>query len=160
MSSGAKERRSGTRLGRTAAAVGKGIFAGFAGTAAMTAGQLVEMKLRGRKGSTTPGDLVCGLLGVVPEGDAERERFSGLVHWTRGTGWGVLRGLLGAAGLRGVPALAADFAIIMGGDFVLLTARGVAPAPWRWTREDLAVEALHKGVLATATHLAYQQLDR
>jgi hypothetical protein len=147
-------------LGDVAAAVGRGIFAGLAGTAAMTAGQAVEMKLRGRPGSTTPGDLAAGLLGVEAVGEAERQRFSNLVHWTWGTGWGVLRGLLATSGLRGVPVLVTHFAIVLGGDFALLACRGLAPPPWRWTRQELVFEALHKGVLTTTTHLAYQLLDR
>lgn len=147
-------------LGDVAAAVGRGIFAGLAGTAAMTAGQAMEMKLRGRPGSTSPGDLVTGLLGVKAVGESERQRFSNLVHWTWGTGWGVPCGLLAASGLRGVPALATHFAAILGVDFMLQASRGLTPPPWRWTRQELAFEALHKGVLASATHLAYQMLDQ
>ncbi len=148
-----------TRLSDTAAAVGRGIFAGLAGTAAMTAGQQVEMKVRGRSGSTSPGDLAAGLLGVEAKGDAERQRLSTLVHWAWGTSWGVLRGLLGTAGMRGAPLMVTHFAVILGVDFTLLASRGLAPPPWRWTRSELVFEALHKGVLATSTHLAYQLLD-
>lgn len=147
-------------LGAAAAAVGKGIFAGLAGTVAMTAGQTVDMKLRHRPGSTTPGDLAAGLLGVQAVGEPERQRFSTFVHWTWGTSWGVLRGLLATSGRRGAPVLATHFAIVLGGDMALLACRGLAPPPWHWTRQDLLFEALHKGVLATTTHLTYEFLDQ
>lgn len=49
-------------FGAVAAAVGKGLFAGLAGTAAMTLSQQIEMKLSGREPSTGPGDMVADLL--------------------------------------------------------------------------------------------------
>jgi hypothetical protein len=147
-------------VGAVSRNVGRGIFAGLAGTAAMTAAQRVEMRLRGRPGSTAPGDLVAGVLGVEPKGEAERQRFSEIVHWTWGTGWGVLRGLLAASGLRGIPVALTHYTIVVSADFYLLTSGGVAPLPWRWTRQELLVELLHKGVLVTTTHVAYQLLDQ
>jgi hypothetical protein len=89
-------------LGDVAAAVGKGLFAGLAGTAAMTLSQEIEMKFSGREPSTGPGDMVADLLGVEPRGQKEKESFSSLVHWTWGTLWGVPRGLISLAGLRGL----------------------------------------------------------
>jgi hypothetical protein len=46
-------------LGDVATAVGKGLFAGLAGVAAMTLSQQIEMKLSGREPSTSPGDMVA-----------------------------------------------------------------------------------------------------
>lgn len=141
------------------AAIGRGIFAGLAGTAVMTAGQRVEMRLRGRQGSTSPGDLVAGLLGVEAIDEAQRRRFSDLVHWTWGTGWGVPRGLLRSFGLRGVPVVVAHFTMVVGTDCWPLASRGLAPPPWRWTRQELIFELLHKGVLVGTTHLAFRLLE-
>ncbi|MGI8859153.1 MAG: hypothetical protein ACR2HO_03220 [Rubrobacteraceae bacterium] len=43
-----------TTIGDVAANVGKGLFAGVAGTAAMTVSSTLEMKLSGRSASETP----------------------------------------------------------------------------------------------------------
>ena len=104
-------------LGDVAGAVGKGLFAGLAGTAAMTLSQQIEMKFSGREPSTGPGDMVADLLGVEPKGQKERESFSNLVHWTWGSAWGVPRGLIALAGARGGKAVATHAGVILGIDF-------------------------------------------
>ncbi len=90
-----------------AAAVGKGLFAGAAGTAAMTVSSIVEMKLRGRPPSTTPAKAVETVLEREPRSEQAEQRFSNLVHWGYGTAWGAFRGLVGFAGLHGPPAAVA-----------------------------------------------------
>ena len=83
-----------------ASTIGKGLVAGFAGTAAMTVSSTLEAKLRGRPGSSAPADAAAKVLGIQGFAtDAAKERFSNLVHWGYGTGWGAARGLLRAAGL-------------------------------------------------------------
>ena len=68
-------------LGDTAAAVGKGLFAGAAGTVAMTASSTLEAKLRKRGSSTAPADAAGKVLGVQPADEAGAARFSNVVHW-------------------------------------------------------------------------------
>ena len=53
------------KLGDVAAAFGKGVFAGVAGTAAMTISSTVEMKLRGRAASSAPAQAAAKVLGGV-----------------------------------------------------------------------------------------------
>ena len=84
------------KLGDVAADVGKGLFAGAAGTAAMMVSSTLEMKIRGRQGSSAPAQAAGKVLGVEPKGEAEEARFSNLVHWGYGTSWGADRGLIGA----------------------------------------------------------------
>jgi hypothetical protein len=86
------------KLGDVAAAFGKGIFAGVAGTAAMTISSTVEMKLRDRAASSAPSQAAAKVLGVEPVDEESEARFSNLVHW--GT---VPRGeaLAGSSRLRG-----------------------------------------------------------
>ncbi len=67
-------------LGEVTASVGKGLFAGAAGTAAMTVSSTLEMKIRGRPGSSAPAEAAAKILGVEPTGEAEQARFSNLVH--------------------------------------------------------------------------------
>ena len=56
-------------LGDVASAFGKGIFAGVAGTAAMTLSSTIEMKVRGRPASSTPAQAAAKVLGVEPVGE-------------------------------------------------------------------------------------------
>jgi hypothetical protein len=99
-----KEKRvSTTNLGDVAAAVGKGLFAGVAGTAAMTVSSTLEAKLSGRGASLTPAQTAEKVLGVKPVDDEAEARFSNLVHWGYGTGWGSVRGLLAATRISPLP---------------------------------------------------------
>jgi hypothetical protein len=148
------------KLGDVAAAVGKGLFAGAAGTAAMTLSSTIEMRLRRRPASSAPADAAAKVLGVEPKGEKEEARFATLVHWGYGTSWGVARGLLGAAGLRGVQAAAAHFGAVWGSEQIMLPALGVAPPLWEWGAEEVAIDTFHHLVYASATSLAYTLLDR
>ena len=147
------------RVGELAAAVGRGIFAGAAGTAAMTLSSTLEMKLREREGSTAPADAAAKVLGIQPRNPAGKARFSNVVHWAYGTGWGAARGVIGAAGLSGPAATGAHFAAIWPSALVMLPALGVAPPPWKWGATELGVDAMHHLVYVTATSVAYAALD-
>jgi hypothetical protein len=143
-----------------AASVGKGLFAGVVGTAAMTVSSTLEMKIRGRPGSSAPAQAAGKILGVEPTGEAEEARFSNLVHWGYGTSWGVVRGLIGAAGLEGPGAAAVHLGTVWGTEQVMLPALGVAPPFWQWGAKEVAIDALHHLVYASATGVAYTVLDR
>jgi len=114
-------------LADVAAAFGKGLFAGLAGTAAVTLSQQIEMKFSEREPSIGPGDMAADLLGVEPKGQKERESFSNLVHWTWGTVWGVPRGFISLAGPCGRKAAATHAGVILGVDFWILHTLKVAP---------------------------------
>lgn len=147
-------------VGDVAGAVGRGLFAGVVGTAAMTVSSTVEMKLRGRKASTAPADAAGKMLGVQPAGEAEKQRFSTIVHWGYGTGWGAARGLIGAAGLDGAMAAATHFATVWGTALVMLPGLKVAPPAWEWGGREIAVDVFHHLVYAAATNVAYEYLER
>src|ERR1700749_1259632 len=98
-----------TAAEKIASSIGKGLVAGFAGTAAMTVSSTLEAKLRGRAPSSAPARATAKALGIASFEDAVAQaRFNDLSHWGYGTGWGVVRGLLGAAGLPPRTATAAD----------------------------------------------------
>ncbi|MBA3262294.1 MAG: hypothetical protein H0T69_07490, partial [Thermoleophilaceae bacterium] len=107
-------------LGDTAAAVGKGLFAGAVGTAAMTASSSLEAKLRDRGASSAPADAAAKVLGIRPRDEAGKQRFSNVVHWSYGTSWGAVRGLLHAAGLDGGKAVLPHFTAVWGSAQVML----------------------------------------
>ncbi len=140
----------------TLEAVGLGLAAGAIGTAVLTLAENVEMKLTGRAASDVPGQVGVKLTGGDPDAGPERvKRVGPIVHWAHGLGLGALRGGLDRAGLSPVAATLAFYPMVFGGDATLYRALGIAPAPWRWTRAELATDLFGKGVLAFATSAAY-----
>jgi hypothetical protein len=145
---------------RLAEALGKGLVAGFAGTVAMTISSTVEMKARDRAASTAPADAAAKVLGIAGfVDDAAKQRFGTLVHWSYGTGWGVMRALLGLTGLPPAAATAAHLAAVWGSEAVMLPSLGVASPFWTWGAEEVAIDIGHHVVYATVTGLTYELLD-
>jgi hypothetical protein len=140
--------------------IGKGLFAGLAGTAAMTASSTIEAKIRGRAFSSAPADATAKLLGIKEfADDGAKARFSNLVHWGYGTGWGAARGVLRALGLSAAASTPAHFVSIWGSALVMLPALDVAPPVWRWGRNEVAIDVFHHAVYVAAAALAYEALD-
>ena len=150
-----------SRAGRVASSIGTGLAAGLAGTAAMTVSSTLEARLRGRAPSTAPARATAKALGIESfDSDLAQARFNDLAHWGYGTGWGAVRGLLAAAGLSPRAATAAHGAAIYGAAQVTLPALDIAPPAIFWGKEEIAIDALHHAVYATATGLAYSLLER
>jgi len=144
-------------LTKTASAIGDGLVAGFIGTAAMTVSSTVEARLRHRAASSAPARATAKALGIKTfENDLARARFNDLSHWGYGTGWGVVRGILGTTGLRPGRATAAHGAAVWGSAAVALPALDVAPPFVFWGRREVAIDVLHHAVYAVATGLAYE----
>lgn len=100
------------------------------------------------------------VFGVEPRSDEAKARFSTLVHWGYGTGWGAVRGLLGAVALRGPLAAFAHLAVVWGTELTMLPALEVAPPVREWGAKELAIDLFPHGVYALATSLAYNLLAR
>ena len=146
-------------LTKTANAIGDGLVAGFLGTAAMTVSSTLEARLRHRQASTAPARATAKALGIESfDSDLARARFNDLSHWGYGTGWGVVRGLLAAAGLSPRAATAAHGAAIWGSAAVTLPALDIAPPFIFWGKEEVAIDAFHHLVYTAATGLAYELL--
>jgi hypothetical protein len=144
-------------LTKTAAAIGDGLVAGFVGTAAMTVSSTLEAKLRHRAASTAPARATAKALGIATfENDLAKARFNDLSHWGYGTGWGVVRGVLGATGMPAAKATAAHGAAVWGSAAVTLPALDIAPPFVFWGRKEVAIDLLHHAVYAAATGLAYE----
>ena len=146
-------------LGDAAAAVGKGLVAGAAGTVAMTISSTLEAKLRERDSSSAPADAAGKVLGVQPRDEAGEARFSTIVHWAYGTSWGAVRGLLSAAGMEGGKAAAAHFVAVWGSAQVMLPALDVAPPMWESEPKEIVIDAFHHAVYAIATGVAFAALE-
>jgi hypothetical protein len=146
-------------IGDVAADFGKGLFAGAAGTAAMTVSSTLEMKLSGRPASQTPAQAAEAVLDVEPKDEESEAKFSNLVHWGYGTGWGGVRGLLASTGLPGPVATAAHLGLVWGAEQVVLPALDVSAPVFKYGGKATATDLLHHVVYATATGLAYAYLD-
>jgi hypothetical protein len=142
-----------------ASSIGKGLVAGFAGTAAMTVSSTLEAKLRGRAPSSAPARATAKVLGISAfEDGVAQARFNDLSHWGYGTGWGVVRGLLDAIGLPPRKATAAHGAAVWGSAQVTLPALDIAPPAIFWPKAEIAIDAFHHTVYALTAGLAYELL--
>ena len=143
-----------------ATSVGKGLLAGFVGTAAMTVSSSLEARLRHRAASSAPARATAKVLGIKEFEDGIAEaRFNDLSHWGYGTGWGVLRGLLGATGMPARTATALHGGAVWGTAQVTLPALEIAPPAVFWPKEEIAIDAFHHAVYAAATGAAYELLN-
>jgi hypothetical protein len=144
---------------RLASSIGKGLVAGFAGTAAMTISSTLEAKLRGRQPSTAPARAAAKALGIASfEDSVAQARFNDLSHWGYGTGWGIARGLLDFVGLPPRRATAAHAAAVWGSAQVMLPAMDIAPPSIFWGKQEVAIDAFHHAVYALVTGIAYRGL--
>src|SRR5919201_1727955 len=149
-----------TLANTVASSIGKGLVAGFVGTAAMTVSSSLEARLRHRGASSAPARATAKVLGIKEfEDDIASARFNDLSHWGYGTSWGVARGLLAAAGLSPKAATAAHGAAVWGSAQVTLPALEVAPPLVFWSKKEIAIDLWHHAVYATATGLAYRLID-
>jgi hypothetical protein len=145
----------------TVDSIGRGLVAGLAGTAAMTISSTLEARLRGRVPSTAPARATAKVLGIKEfDSDLASARFNDLSHWGYGTGWGIVRGLLAAAGLSPRAATLAHGAAVYGAEQVTLPALDIAPPAIFWSKQEIAIDAFHHAVYAAATGLAYQLIER
>ena len=145
------------RADTLATAIGRGLVAGVAGTAAMTISSTLEARLRRRAPSTAPARATAKVLGIREfDSDLAQARWNDLSHWGYGIGWGVLRGLLGASGMTQRQATLAHGAAIYGAAQVTLPALEIAPPSIFWGAKEVAIDALHHAVYATATGAASQ----
>jgi hypothetical protein len=148
------------KLSTVADTMGKGILAGLAGTAAMTAAQMVDQRLTGGERSDAPVEAMEKVLRVEPKDEQGEQRLSNITHWAYGTGWGVPRAALGAVGMPAPVATVLHFGLLWGGALVMLPALRLAPPASEWERNELTKDAMFHLLYVAAAGLAYQLLDR
>ena len=145
---------------KVAASIGKGLVAGLAGTAAMTLSSTVEARLRHRAPARSSARATAKALGIASfDNEIARARFNDLSHWGYGTGWGIVRGLLSAAGLPPSAATLAHGAAVWGSEQVALPALDIAPPAIFWAPREIAIDAFHHTVYAVATGIAFELLS-
>lgn len=148
-----------TIAGTIAHIIGKGILAGLAGTAAISLAQRIEMKITGREPSDSPAKAVNKTLHIEATDEEHKEAFVEGVHWAYGTLWGLARGALDAAGLRGPLATAVHFAAVWGTAMVMLPALKIAPPVKEWGAKSIATDGAEHLVYGIAAGLAYDAID-
>ncbi len=151
--------REENALGELAGAIGKGLLAGLAGTAAITLSQMIEMKITKREPSEAPVKVASQITGAAPADESQKEKLSNEIHYAYGTSWGVVRGLLGLAGLKGLPATLVHFGAIWATELIMLPKYDAAPPVDEQEPKSVAIDALHHAVYAVAAGLAYDALD-
>ncbi len=145
--------------GKIALALGKGIIAGLAGTAAISISQMIEMKITGREPSNAPAEAVNKVLNVEATDEEHQEVFVQEVHWTYGTLWGLARGALDLAGVRGGPATLVHWAALWGTEMIMLPAIDVAPPVKEWGAKQISKDALHHIIYAIAAGAVYDAIE-
>lgn len=125
-------------------ALWRGLAAGVAGTAVMTAVQTIYYKATGSEGSETPAEVGERIVGGVLRREVPGERrplLNQVMHWSYGSSWGIPLGLV--AGSRATPPpVAATGALaglsVWGASLVVLPALKLAPPVWRYPPKQLA----------------------
>lgn len=162
--------------------IGKGLIAGFAGTAAITVSQMIEMSITNRSMSDAPAKVGGKALGVEPRGKAKlakekaisdddkvsdelqeevesnKEKFEQLMHFGYGTGWGLARGALDLADIKGVRASAIHFGAIWGAAQIMLPANNAAKPITEWSARQIAIDLFHHAVYAFAAGAVYDAM--
>lgn len=152
-------KRIHSKAGKVAFALGKGVIAGLAGTAAITIAQMIEMKISGRKPSDTPAKAVNKVLNVEATDEQHKEEFVNEVHWTYGTLWGLARSVLDLAGVKGLPATATHYGAVWGTEMVMLPSINVAEPVTKWSGKAITKDGLNHLVYAVAAGLVYDAID-
>lgn len=146
------------RRGAATDVLGRGVLAGLAGTAVMTAFQkFVEMPATGRPESYAPADFAQRVLPLPQMSPDGRKRLNLLTHFALGGVWGTAYGTAALAGLQGMRAVNAVFVTMYTGDVLLITALGLYQ-PKQWTLEDWTIDLVDKYVQALATGMIFEHI--
>lgn len=151
--------RENNAFGELGKAIGIGLLAGVAGTAAITLSQIIEMKITKRGPSEAPVKVAKKATGVKPASEAEKSKVSQEIHWAYGTAWGIARGIISLTGLRGLPAAAVHFATVWGTAMVMLPSFKASPPVTEQEPQAVAIDGLHHAVYALAAGAAFDALD-
>lgn len=146
-------------IGKIGSAIGRGLIAGAAGTAAITTSQMVEMKIEDRPPSSAPADAASKALDIQPATPEDKAKFSQEVHWTYGTLWGVTRGVLSLFGVKGWTATALHWAALTGTEMIMEPSLGVAKPVSQWSAKQIVLSSFHHAVYAVATGLVFDAID-
>ncbi|MDQ2683227.1 MAG: hypothetical protein M3Y37_06840 [Chloroflexota bacterium] len=129
----------------------RGMAAGLAGVAAMTAAEKIEQRFTGRPNSFMPARTLERLTGQPHKPDTERRWLNWGMHWGQGIALGAVRGMMARHGLRGPVGSFVFLNIRLLNDQTLENATGAGAPPWTWPVDEQVIDLLHKGIYAYAT---------
>ncbi len=135
----------------TSGAAVRGLVAGLAGTAAMTAAEKLEQMLTRRPNSFVPAHTLERLLRLPSKPDDERLWMNWAMHWGQGVLLGAVRGLMAERGVRGPVGSFLFMNLRLFNDQTLENATGVGAPPWTWPVDEQAIDLLHKAIYAFVT---------
>jgi hypothetical protein len=155
--------------------LGRGIAAGIAGTAVMTAYQLAVAKLQGQPLATpvphrwadapAPARVAKKAADAVGQGTRFTRQdvpvLTNAMHWLYGVSWGTLYGI--AAGSRGAGPVEGGLVFgagVWGASYAELAPLGIYEPPWRYPGKQLAVDLSYHLVYGLAVAGAFAALDR
>ncbi len=136
----------------------RGLVAGVAGTAAMTAGEKLEQMVTQRPNSYVPARTLERLLGLPAKPFEERLWLNWTMHWGQGILLGAVRGVMAARGFRGPVGGFLFTNLRLLNDQTLENATGVGDPPWTWPVDEQVIDLLHKAVYAYATGFVADRL--
>lgn len=153
-----------TRTLSPAGAVARGLLAGAAGTAAMTAAQTAYYQATGSESSDTPFQVAKRIIeGVlqreVPEGSEEALNTG--MHVLYGTSWGVPYAIVSGSHARPRPILPSAIKLgvaVWGASLVQLPAMQLAPPVWEYDPKSLATDVGFHVVYGLGAALAFRAL--
>jgi len=144
-------------------AVGRGLAAGVAGTAAMTVYQTAVAKIRGTEASTTPAEVGKRVIRGVFHRRFDEDQtplLNNVMHWSYGTGWGTAYAL--TDDVVNLPVVARGFAfgtMVWVASLLELPAMKLAPPVWDYPPPELALDVSYHLVYGIAVAAAYAALD-
>lgn len=141
----------------TGAAV-RGLVAGLAGVAAMTAAEKLEQVITRRPSSYVPAHTLERVLRLPRKPDSERLWLNWAMHWGQGILLGAVRGLMAERGLRGPVGSFLFMNLRLLNDQTLENATGLGAPPWTWPVDEQVIDLLHKGIYAFVSGLAADRL--
>ena len=143
-------------------AVARGLGAGVAGTAAMTAYQMAVAKLRGTEASTTPAEVGKRVIRGVFHRRFDEDQtplLNNMMHWGYGTGWGTAYALVDdVIELSVVPQGVAFGTMVWVASLLELPAMKLAPPVWDYPPQELALDVSYHVVYGIAVAAAYAAL--
>lgn len=144
-------------------AAGRGVLAGMAGTALMTATQMAYYKATGTESSSTPGEVGRRIISGVLQREAPEASSTVLnqgMHWLYGTGWGLPYGIVAGSGPSGSltrGALGIGLAV-WASSRTEMAAMQIAPPPWEDPPSTLALDVGFHLVYGLGVALAFRIL--
>lgn len=147
-------------FGELGAAIGRGLLAGAAGTCAFTLSEWIERKLGDKPPRLAPANAASKALNIEAANRENWLKFSKKVHWTYGTLWGIARGIISMAGVKGWPATVLHFAAIYYTAIRIEPDFEVAPPLAEWSMREISLFGLHHLVYVVVAGAVFDAISK